>query len=422
METFLFLIVGLVAGLVIGWLVGGRKKTAADGSNDLTAQLNQTQNSLIAAETRVEALTERAVRAEQLLAQREELEKAANAQEGKVLQALSPVAQQLRDMQQKVNELEQTREKQLGEVLKGIETTMSESHKLRIQTNALAMAMNDNRTRGTWGEIQLKRIVEAAGLEDKVDFDLQNVTKNAAGEGIKPDMVIRLPGGKSLPIDSKVPFDAFIEAMNITELENPAEMARQQTLLSKHVADLRNHVKELGKKKYWEGYADSPEFVIAFIPSESLLSGALQQDPTLQEFAFASKVVLATPNNLFSILKTIALIWQNTANQEALGRVIKLGQDIFNRMATVATHADKVGKGLESSVKSYNDFVGSLERNLFTSAREVNALDVTQFGKTEITEPRMIEESTRAFSKFDVENKPLALDATRQADEDKPEK
>jgi DNA recombination protein RmuC len=404
METYIFLVIGLLVGAALGWLIASRRSTgSASGATNLAEDLAATRASLGAERARAE-------RAELLLRQKEEADKASSERENKILLALSPVQTKLAQMETKVSEMDTASRTTLAELMKGLENTLNESHLLRNQTNALAMAMNDNRTRGAWGEMQLKRTVEAAGLQDKVDFYTQDVKSDADGKNIKPDMVVRLPDNKSLPVDAKVPFDAYLEAMSITDLSNPAETRRQQQLLEKHVSDLRGHVKALGNKKYWQGYADSPEFVIAFIPSESLLSGALQQDPSLLEFAFSSKVVLATPNNLFSILKTIALIWQNTVNQAALANVINLGKEIFTRLNVVAGHADKVGKHLDSAIASYNAFVGSLEQNLFTSARRANEIDSAQFGVIEIVEPRMLDNHATPFKKFDVES--LAIEPT----------
>jgi DNA recombination protein RmuC len=271
--------------------------------------------------------------------------------------------------------------------------------------------MSDNRVRGKWGEIQLERIVEDAGMLNRVDCTTQTSTENESGSGIKPDLVIHLPGKRAIPVDSKVPFDAFLKAMELDDTTDPVQAVERKNLMDKHVADLRGHIKALGNKKYWEGFANSADYVIAFIPSENLLAAAMEHDPTLGEYALSNKVALATPMNLFSTLKTVALIWQNTTDQEALNHVIKLGKDLFTRLSVVAEHASNVGKHLENSVKAYSKFVTSLERNLFTTAREINKQEVAQFGAIEIQEPKQIESAPAQFTKFAIDGNSEAIDA-----------
>ena len=406
METYGFLAVGLALGLIVGWLLWARSNKGSALGQDTT----ELQVALASANARLASESERAVRAEADFRNLQEQVKLDKSQESIVLQRLAPVAEQLQKMEQAVSDIESKRSAQHSELATKIAENISASQRLASQTTALTRAMTDSRARGAWGEVQLKRLVEEAGLLNRVDFFEQNVSGNSSGDTIKPDMVIQMPGGNSIPVDSKVPFDAYLEAQEIEDVDVPAEAARQKLLLEKHASDLKGHVKKLGGKNYWEGYANSPEFVIAFIPSESLLSAALKADPSLLEYAMSNKVLLASPVNLFSILKSIALIWQNTADQESLKRVIKLGQDLFNRLAVVAKHADSVGKALGSAGNSYNDLVASLERNLFTTARDLNKLDATQFGVIEIVEPRGVEEGVRGFTKFEVDE-PLSLEA-----------
>ena len=401
--SLIYLLVGLVAGAVTGWLIG-RQKSGAAPIGDVAGL----QAQLASALATQAAETSRAERAELNLKSLQDQMRIEKEQESVVLQKLAPVAAQIEKMERAVAEIETKRTEQHRDLSNKIAENIATTHRLTSQTTALTRAMTDSRARGAWGEVQLKRLVEEAGLLDRVDFVEQSVTGNTAGDSIKPDMVIKMPGGNSIPVDSKVPFDAYLEAQEIEDVDVPAEAARRKVLLDKHAADLKSHVKKLGAKSYWEGYAKSPEFVIAFIPSESLLSAALKADPTLLEYAMSNKVLLASPVNLFSILKSIALIWQNTANQEALTRVIKLGQDIFNRLSVVASHAEKVGKSISAAAKAYNDMVASLERNLFTSARELNKQDISQFGLIDIAEPKAVEEGVRGFTKFEFDE-PLEL-------------
>jgi DNA recombination protein RmuC len=404
MDAYIFLFIGLVAGGVAGFFIAkSRSGSANAGGRDFQVELAAAQATITGLEARVEEL-KADIAGRETKAQQDNL----------VLQALAPVRQQLTDMQTKVNAMETQRVDQYAKLEKDILFSIDVTNKLNTQTRALATAMSDNRVRGKWGEIQLERIVEAAGMLNRVDFTTQTNTENESGSGIKPDLVIHLPGKRAIPVDSKVPFDAFLKAMELDDTSDPVQAVERKNLMDKHVADLRGHIKALGNKKYWQGFANSADYVIAFIPSENLLAAAMEHDPTLGEYALSNKVALATPMNLFSTLKTVALIWQNTTDQEALNKVIGLGKDLFARLSVVAEHAANVGKHLENSVKAYSKFVSSLERNLFTTAREINKQEIAQFGETEIAEPKQIEASPASFTKFEIEG---SIDDDEDGDE-----
>jgi DNA recombination protein RmuC len=401
MDPIIFLIVGALLGAVAGFFIGKGRASATPVTADRNFEAElAAANATIAGHTlRIDELKSEIQARDQK-----------SAQENQILQALAPVRQQLTDMQAKVNVMETQRVDQYAKLEKDILQSIDVTNKLNSQTRALATAMSDNRTRGQWGEIQLERIVEAAGMINRVDFTTQTSTENEAGSGIKPDLVIHLPGKRAIPVDSKVPFDAYLKAMELDDASDPVQAVERKNLMDKHVSDLRGHIKALGNKKYWEGFANSADYVIAFIPSENLLAAAMEHDPTLGEYALSNKVALATPMNLFSTLKTVALIWQNTTDQEALNQVIKLGKDLFSRLSVVAEHASNVGKHLENSVKAYSKFVTSLERNLFTTAREINKQEVAQFGAFEIQEPKQIEASPAQFAKFEITGEIIADD------------
>lgn len=407
MNPYVLLIIGLIAGGVAGYFIAKAGAKGASATPDNSAQLAQ---DLAAANA---TIVGHQARIDELKAEITARDTKA-AQENVVLQALAPVRQQLVDMQTKVNAMETQRVDQYAKLEKDILFSIDVTNKLNSQTRALATAMSDNRVRGKWGEIQLERIVEAAGMLNRVDFTTQTTSENESGSGIKPDLVIHLPGKHAIPVDSKVPFDAFLKAMELDDTTDPVQAVERKNLMDKHVADLRGHIKALGNKKYWEGFANSADYVIAFIPSENLLAAAMEHDPTLGEYALSNKVALATPMNLFSTLKTVALIWQNTTDQEALNHVIKLGKDLFSRLSVVAEHASNVGKHLENSVKAYSKFVTSLERNLFTTAREINKQEVAQFGAIEIQEPKQIESTPGQFTKFAVDG---SLEASEIGDD-----
>lgn len=391
METFLFLALGVILGGLVGFFIG--KSTAKSAPVDdsavrlLTAQLEE--------------------------AKRERLERdERDRQENKLLQTLTPIQQQLEQMRNKVAELETERNKQYGTIEEQLRASITTTQSLGKQTETLAKAMSDNQMRGVWGETQLRRLIEEAGLSNIADFIEQ---KGVEGGSKRPDVTILLPGNKQILIDSKVPFDAYLEASSISDLGSPEELARRDALIKKHTEAVKSHIKALGDKKYWESYTDAAPFVIAFIPSESLLSAALQADPSLLEYSFKQGVAIASPVSLFSVLKTITYIWQQEANEKALANVIKLGKDLYARISVVAKHAVALGKSIDSTVGNYNKFASSLERNLLTTAREANAIDATQFGATEIPEITGLVESTTIFTKPELEDK--AIDAEVVEDE-----
>ena len=340
METFLFLALGVILGGLVGFFIG--KSTAKSAPVDdsavrlLTAQLEE--------------------------AKRERLERdERDRQENKLLQTLTPIQQQLEQMRNKVAELETERNKQYGTIEEQLRASITTTQSLGKQTETLAKAMSDNQMRGVWGETQLRRLIEEAGLSNIADFIEQ---KGVEGGSKRPDVTILLPGNKQILIDSKVPFDAYLEASSISDLGSPEELARRDALIKKHTEAVKSHIKALGDKKYWESYTDAAPFVIAFIPSESLLSAALQADPSLLEYSFKQGVAIASPVSLFSVLKTITYIWQQEANEKALANVIKLGKDLYARISVVAKHAVALGKSIDSTVGNYNKFASSLERNL----------------------------------------------------------
>jgi DNA recombination protein RmuC len=281
--------------------------------------------------------------------------------DGEVLVALSPVQESLQAVQRKVVELEEQRSAQSEE-------------RLRSTAEALASALRSNSVRGVWGETQLRNVVEAAGLIERVDFDLQSSISSDAGAG-RPDMVVHLPGGKNIAVDAKVPFAAYLEASQIPVHATGEEGARRVTLMKQHVRAIRSHIDALAGKTYWAGLQSSPELVIAFIPSESLVSSAMEADPAIMDYAFSKRVALASPVTLWSVLKTVAFSWQQDVLTEDAKELFDLSRELYARLGTMAGHVEKLGRSLESTVKNYNGFVGSLEGKVLPTARKLGRLD-----------------------------------------------
>lgn len=317
--------------------------------------------------------------------------------ESRVLQALAPVTSTLEAMQGVVTRLESQRAEQHGQLASQLQHALESEERLRGTAESLASALNSNSTRGVWGETQLRRVVEAAGLLQHVDFELQRSIVSDAGAG-RPDMVVRLPGGKCIAVDAKVPFSSYLEAVAIPSTAAADQQARRATLMRAHVKALRDHVTALGGRAYWNGLDVSPEMVIAFVPSESLLSSAVDADPGIIEYAFGRHVALASPVTLWSVLKTVAVSWQQDVVTEEAKALFEASRELHGRLATMAAHIEKLGRAIEGSVKSYNGFVGSLERQVLPSARKLAGIDPTR----RLSAPAPIEESRRQLAAVEL--------------------
>lgn len=399
MDPILTLVVGLLLGLVIGAVIGLLfARTRRDTTNPA---LVEAQHQAAIAAVRGEEAGHRASLSAELAAiqataaglrdqiaaqqeqyreftdrarlEREERELRERG-ESKVLQALTPVQETLRTMQAKVTELEQQRSLQHGQLTEQLKSATESEERLRSTAESLASALRSNSTRGVWGETQLRNVVEAAGLIERVDFDVQASITSDAGSG-RPDMVIHLPGGKNIAVDAKVPFDAYLEASGIPVTATGAEGARREALLKDHVKKVRGHIDTLASKAYWAGLQSSPELVIAFIPSESLVSSAMEADPAIMDYAFSKRVALASPVTLWSVLKTVAFSWQQDVLTEDAKNLFDLGKELYARLATLSDHADKLRRSIDSTVSSYNQFANSLESRVLVTARKLNALD-----------------------------------------------
>jgi DNA recombination protein RmuC len=383
MNDILFLGLGLALGVALGWLIGRRRDTGgADGAARLAA-----------AEAR-----EQELRAQLESANRErEQREARDEGENRLLKELAPVKDRLEQMQTAVQRLERERTEQYSTIQEQLRAAIESDETLRKQTQALAQALSSNNLRGVWGEAQLRKLVELAGLIKHADFDEQATISTDGGSG-RADMVINLPGGKSLAIDSKVPFNSYQEASTISELATGEELARRQRLLDEHVKAMRSHVDALGSKAYWTGLETSPDFVIAFVPSESLLSAALDADASLLEYAFKKNVALASPVSLFSVLKTINYIWRQNADENQVRSMIRIGHELYERVGRLAQLADKLGRSISGSVRDYNAFVSSFESRMLVSARRLNDLDENELAIGSIESPKPIDEQASAIT------------------------
>jgi DNA recombination protein RmuC len=300
------------------------------------------------------------------------------SEQSKVMAALAPVQKNLDALQQKVAQIEEGRKHEmgaLGEQLKGLGDQQA---RLDKETSSLSAALRNNKVRGAWGEAQLKNIVESAGLLEHVDFDTQVVVSDREGNIQRPDMVVHLPGNKSIPIDAKVPYSDYQRACEIPDTASPEELARRDELLRAHAKALRDHVKTLGDKAYWEAFDTAPDFVIAFIPNDALLESALQVDPTLMDDAFARKVALTSPVTLWAVLKSVAFAWQQQSLTDDAKLLFDLSRELYERFAVLGDKANKLGSALTRTVSAYNQFASSLESRVLVTARKMQKIDVNK--------------------------------------------
>jgi DNA recombination protein RmuC len=241
--------------------------------------------------------------------------------------------------------------------------------RLQAETRNLVTALRSPATRGRWGELQLRRVVEMAGMLEHCDFDEQVHVAGTEGR-MRPDMVVHLPGANEVVVDAKVPLQAFLDANDAPDEET------RWACLQTHARQLRTHVDGLSKKSYWEQFERSPEFVVAFIPGDPLLAAALEFDGSLLEHAVANRVLLATPTTLIALLRTVAYGWQNEALADNAREVQQLGRELYKRLTTFGEHLARTGRSLNGAVDAYNKAVGSLERAVLPQARRFQDLGV----------------------------------------------
>jgi DNA recombination protein RmuC len=301
---------------------------------------------------------------------------------------LTPLSETLTRYERGIQQMEAERKGAYATLNERVAALHHGHERLEKETRNLVTALRSPHTRGRWGEMTLRRAVEAAGMLEHCDFEEQ---KTVAGEDgyVRPDMVVHLPGGGQVVIDSKVPLDAFLQ---FTEADD--DEARRG-FLEKHAKQLRTHIEQLAKKEYWKQFECSPEFVVAFIPGEPLLAAALDADPALQDYALDKRVILATPNTLVAALRTIALSWQQETLAENAREVKDLGAELYERLRTWTGHMQSLQKSLSSSVDAYNKAVGSLESRVLVTARKFPSLGVVGNERAGITELSPIEAAPR---------------------------
>lgn len=400
MEIVIGLVVGTVMGAALGWsLASGhadrRVRRAEVAAAQARAVLDAERRDGQRLTEHVTALAADALRAnsEQFLAVAEErLRRSQDAgsaelarREEAVRQLVEPLTRTLDQVKLEMTSAERARLQAHAQLSEQIRAMRGLSEQVRTETAQLVNALRAPQVRGRWGEMQLRRIVEAAGMVEHVHFDEQSQVATPDG-ALKPDMVVHLTGGKCIVIDAKVPFLGYLEAMEARD-----DAARAERLRA-HARHLRAHIDSLAKKAYWEHFDPTPEFVVLFVPAEAFLYAALEEDPTLQERAFEANVVIATPSTLVSLLRTVAYTWRQDALAANAQEVLKVGKELHGRLATMGGHIGRLGRQLDGAVAAYNDSVSSLESRVLVSARRLASLKVTD---AELDAPVQIERTAR---------------------------
>jgi DNA recombination protein RmuC len=367
-----------IAGFALAWLVLRWRKQETESafkalSADALARNNQAFLELARATL---AQTQEAARGDMEMRQQA------------IVELVAPVRNSLDKVDSQIQELEKARAGAYAALHEQVRSLVETETQLRAETGKLVAALRTPGVRGRWGEIQLRRVVEMAGMLDHCDFVTQATVDSEEGR-LRPDLLVRLPAGKIIVVDAKTPLDGYLQA-----IEAPDEQTRKARLAD-HARQVRAHLLALGRKSYWEQFDHAPEFAVLFLPGECFFSAALESDPSLIEFGVGQNIILATPTTLIALLRAVAYGWRQEDLAKNAADIAALGKDLFKRLSDMGDHLNKVGKGLERAVEAYNAAVGSLEARVMVTARKFADLKTAPLG-VEIAELEPVEKSVRA--------------------------
>jgi DNA recombination protein RmuC len=431
MDPFLLLIIAaLVAGgIALGWTLGkGRAGAIAEERGKAAEQLRadlahiarerdtavRDLTTLQADARNFEARMKEMIEAKEALtaqfhevgakllsdAQRQFLERAdarfnqaGEKSEAQLKALLQPVEATLKRYEEGLKDVEKSRVDQYAGLREAVQLLNAGHTQVRDETRNLVNALRSSpKARGRWGEQSLKNVLEQAGLSPYADFQTE-VSVDTADGRLRPDVIVRLPGGRKLIIDAKCSLNAFLDAND--EVDDTVRAAH----LKAHAASIRNHAQQLGSKNYWEQFGDAADYVVMYIPGEHFLTAALEQDDNLWSWAFERRVLLATPTNLVAIARTVSSVWRQEKIAEEAAEIARLGKELHARLATMGGHVARMGRNLELATGAYNAFVGSLESQVMTQAKRFETLEVS--GQTKEIEPLpVIETGTRPLTKL----------------------
>jgi DNA recombination protein RmuC len=414
LMEFVYILLGLAVGAVLGWFVAQaraaasveRARLATEQIAKLEAELTSLRARATELETERGALKEaqakllesfKALSADALRSNNQSFLELARETFGKLHQQsadelgkrqqaidsmVKPLKESLEKVDAKIGEIEKARAGAYGQLSEQLKSLGTAQVSLQAEAAKLTTALRSTTTAGTWGELQLRRVVEMSGMSSYCDF-----TEQQSAGGFRPDLIVRLPGGQQIVIDAKAPNDAYREAVNATD--DTVRSAK----LAEHAAKVRSHIDALGAKDYWAQFQPSPEFVVLFLPGDQFLAGALQADASLIDRAIGKKVLLATPATLIALLKATAYGWRQEDVSRNAQVIADLGRQLYDRIAGFADNLDKVGRGLETASKAYNSAVGSFEQTLLPGARKFSELGAK--GVKELPAPGAVETTPR---------------------------
>ena len=421
--TIVALLIGLVAGMVgvyllalrRAWLERDEAVAARDGAVhsafEAERALAASEAALAVERGSFDARVQDAIKALSTEALRANANAFTEQALGRLGVMVEPLAKSLEKVETNVNLLEQQRQRAYGAIHKELEIVRQSHEGLRRETGSLVNALRgESQTRGRWGEIQLRRVIEMAGMLPYCDFEEQPTVAGEEGRVLRPDVIVKLPGGKSIVIDSKVSLVGYLRAHE----EGASEEVRQAGLTD-HARQVREHIQRLGQKAYWRQLPATPEFVVMFLHDESSWVAALEVDPSLHELALSNNVIPASPTNLIGLLRAVHYGWQQETIAEGARQVSELGRELYKRLSTMGTHIAKLGGSLDRAVKSYNETVGSLERQVLPQARRFQDHGITGVEPPELAQ---IERQTRGLSAQELvtsagaaETEPVTADA-----------